>query len=339
MIGARPRSPGGRLPIALRLVFVLGAASCSGTLDVGKDVPHGMLPVDERNPIIIYNDSSVDNWLGEYAVLLANSGGPPVAGIVSTGSSYWRDANANVNGWSNLLSAARSSGLTNIPETITASTAKPLVRPVDGEIDDTAPNNSAGASLIVNLSRQLSLPWRPVVVLVGTQMTDVADAYLIDHSIVQRVVVVSALGTYAAPNGVMGPPNGELDPWADWIVAQRFQYVQVSAFYDQTVDVTTAQLPNLPSNPLGAEMAMKQPNIFTITTASDQVSILAVAVPAFVGAVQRAVPDTTASFDPTQGPPLVPAADGNVWLVTQISAPLAGATLWPMLLDPKIFGG
>ena len=337
MIGDRLRPPGGRLPIALRSVFVLVAASCSGTLDAGKDIPHGKLPVDERNPVIIYNDSSVDNWLGEYAFLLANSGGPPVAGIVSTASSYWRDANANASGWSDLLSAARSSGLKNIPETITTSTARPLIRPTNGQVDDTVPNNSAGASLIVNLSRQLSLPWRPVVVLADTQMTDVADAYLIDHSVVQRVVVVAALGTYTAPNGVMGPPNGELDPWADWIVAQRFQYVQVSAFYDQTVDVTTARLSDLPSNPLGAEMAMKQPNIFTVTTAADQVSVLAVALPAFVGAVRRAVPDTTASFDSSQGPPLVPAADGNVWIVTQIAAPLAEATLWQMLID--LFGG
>ena len=340
MIGARLRPPGGRLPVALRLVLVLVAASCSGTLDAGKDIPHGMLPVDERNPVIIYNDSSIDNWMGEYAFLLANSGGPPVAGLIATASGYWHNVNDNASGWSNVLTAAQSSGLKNIPEMVITSTANPsLIRPTDGQVDDTAPNNSAGASLIVNLSRELSLPWRPVVVLAGTQMTDVADAYLIDHSVVQRVVVVAALGSYAAPNGVMAAPNGELDPWADWIVAQRFQYVQVSAFYDQTMDLTTAELPDLPSNPLGVEMAAKQPNIFTITTAADQVSVLAVALPAFVGAVQRAVPDTTASFDSTQGPPLIPAANGNVWIVTQIAAPLAGATLWPMLLDRTIFGG
>jgi hypothetical protein len=337
VIGARLRPPRGRLPTSLRLVLALMAASCSGTLDAGKDIPHGKLPVDERNPVIIYNDSSLDNWMGEYAFLLANSGGPPVAGIISTGSGYWRDVNANVSGWSDLLSAARSSGLKNIPEMITTSTAKPLMRPMDGQVDDTVPNNSAGASLIVNLSRQLSLPWRPVVVLADTQMTDVADAYLIDHSVAERVVVVAALGSFAAPNGVMSRPNGELDPWADWIVAQRFQYVQVGAFYDQTVDVTTARLPDLPSNPLGAEMAMKQPNIFTIITAADQVSILAVALPKFASAVQRAVPDTTAPFDSTQGPPLIPAADGNVWIVSQIAAPLAGATLWQMLIN--LFGG
>ena len=36
----------------------------------------------------------------------------------------------------------------------------------------------------------------------------------------------------------MGIPNGEMDPWADTIVAGRFRYVQVSAFYDQLTDVT-----------------------------------------------------------------------------------------------------
>ena len=290
VIRARLHPPRGRLPIALLLVLALAASSCSGTLDVGKNIPHGKLPVDERNPVIIYNDSCLDNWMGEYAFLLANSGGPPVAAIISTASGYWRDVNANASGCSDLLSAARSSGLKNIPEMITTSTAKPLMRPMDGQVDHTVPNNSAGASLIVNLSRQLSLPWRPVVVLADTQMTDVADAYLIDHSVAERVVVVAALGSYAAPNGVMGRPNGELDPWADWIVAQRFQYVQVSAFYDQTADVTTDRLPDLPSNPLGAEMAMKQPNIFTITTAADQVGVLAVAKPAFVGAVRASCP-------------------------------------------------
>src|SRR5207244_1439329 len=83
------------------------------TRDAGKDMPHGKLPVDERNPVIIYNDSSLDNWMGEYAFLLANSGGPPVAGIISSSSGYWRDATANASGWSDLLSAARSSGLKN----------------------------------------------------------------------------------------------------------------------------------------------------------------------------------------------------------------------------------
>jgi hypothetical protein len=323
---------------AASLVAALGAASCGGTLDAGRDHPHGLLPVDERNPVIIDNDQWSDNWMGEYAVLFANSGGPRIAGIIAGSSKYWGDANANAAGWTNLVAAARASGLENIPD-VTASMSAPLVKPDDGQIDSTAGNGSPGAALIVSLSRQLAEPLRPVVVVAGLPLTDVADAYLLDPSVVDRVVVVGALGTYVAPNGVMGAPNADLDPWADWIVAQRFRFVQVCTWYDQTGDVKTSDLPTLPANALGAWMTSKQPNLYTIPTASDQVAVLAVALPAFVTAVQLSAPDLSGGFDATQGPPLVPNADGNVWVVTGIAAPLAPSHLWQMLLDPHVFGG
>src|SRR6185437_11720263 len=161
-------------------------------LDAGQDAPHGLLPVDERNPVIIYNDSSSDNWMGEYSVLLANSGGPALAGIVITASSYWPAVADNVTGWTNLVSAAESGGLTNLPA-VTTSAGKPLVRPADGQIGHTTANDSAGAELILSLSRKLGVPARPVVILAGTQLTDIADAYLVDPTVVDRVVVVAAL--------------------------------------------------------------------------------------------------------------------------------------------------
>ena len=72
----------------------------------------------------------------------------------------------------------------------------------------------------------------------------------------------------------MAAPNGELDSWADWIVSQKFRYVQVSGYYDQTGDVTTAQVPNLPANAFGSWIAAKAPNIWKPQTAADQVSIV-----------------------------------------------------------------
>src|SRR5262249_8693503 len=154
--------------------------------------------------------------------------------------------------------------------------------------------------------------------------------------------VVAALGSYAAPNGVMGGPNGDLDPWANWIVAQRFKYVQVCTYYDQTGDVTTAELPTLPQNALGAWMLSKPPNLHTIPTASHQVTALAVGLSSgpsqFVTGVQQATADTSGGFDSTMGLPLVPSATGSVWVVTAIAAPLAQGRLWQMLLDPHTFG-
>ena len=315
----------------------LAVSGCGRTLDAGHDVPHGLLPVDERNPVILENDGWSDNWSGEYAMLQANGGGPPLAGIIVNSTMYWKDLSANASGWNRLVEAARSSGLKNIPD-VTASAGAPLVRPADGQIDSTVANGSAGAQLIVEVSRQLSVPSRPVVLLADTPLTDAADAYLLDPTVVDRVVVVAVLGSYTAPNGLMNGPNGQLDPWADWIVAQRFRYVQVSAYYDQTGDVSTAELPSLPQNPLGVWMAAKQPNVFQIATASDQVTALSVGLPAFAVAVQRAVPDTSGAFNSMQGPSLLPAIGGNVWVVNEIASPLAAAHLWQLLLDPHTFG-
>jgi hypothetical protein len=316
--------------------LALAAASCGGTLDAGRNAPRGMLPVDERNPVILSNDNWSDNWMAEYAFLLADDGGPQIVAITVCASNYWPDLNANVAGWTEFVSVARASGLGNVPD-ITASAGAPLTRPDDGQIDSTLPNRSPGAQRIIDLSRKLARPSRPLVVLVGTQLTDVADAYLIDPSVAERVVVVAELGSLELPKALMTGPNGDLDPWADWIVAQRFRYVQVSAVYDQTGDVTAADLRRLPEGPLGQWIAEKQPDISPLRVAADQVAVLAVALPEFVTAVQRAAPDISAGFGspPGQGPPLVPDAGGNAWVVTQIAAPLARSQLWRLLLEPR----
>ena len=241
----RMNSRAGAIP-ASRLALVLAAAGCGGgVLDVGRDRPPSPLPVDERNPIILDNDAWHDNWQGEYAMLLANKGTTRLLAIIASNSRYHPYANDNATGWTNMLTAARQSGLKNIPD-ITTSPGPALVRPSDGVIESTVANNSAGANLIVQLSRQYGLTYRPVVVVTGAALTTVADAYLLDKTVADRVVVVSALGSYADPNGVMNGPNGDLDPWADWIVAQRLRYVQISGFYNQFEDVSETEVAALP---------------------------------------------------------------------------------------------
>jgi hypothetical protein len=297
------------------------------------------LPVDERNPVIVANDSATDNWSGEYAMLLANSGGPPLAGIIVNASPYSPDLAANVSAWTQMIEAATASGLRNIPPA-TESAGEPLVRPADGKIESTTPNKSQGAKLIVDQSARLSLPWRPLVVVTGSRLTDVADAYLMDPTVADRVVVVSALGAATATGGIMGWPNGELDAWADWIVGQRFRYIQVNGYYDQLGDVTAAKTADLPGNPFGAWMAAKisSSSVFQIPMSSDQIGVLAVGLPAFVTAVGRATVDASAAFDTTTGPPFLAQADGSAWVVPSCDTAMAADRLWKMLLDPGTFG-
>ena len=325
------------VPVRRALAPLLLLAACTGqTLDAGSDTD-GLLPVGGRNPVILTNDNESDNWQGVFAVLFANSGGPALAGIIVNATSFWPDINANVAGWRDLVTAARTSGLRGIPDPI-ASVGPPLVRPSDGNIEATAPNRSAGAQLIVETSARLSLPYRPLAVVTGGPLTDVADAYLIDKTVADRVVIVATLGSDSSSGGSMGGPNGPMDPWADWIVAQRFKYVQVSAYYDQTSDISSSQLSSLPRNALGTFIAAQQPELINQVTASDQIGILAVGLPTFVTAVEKVSLDPNAVFDSSNGPNLVPDVNGPLLLVTSSDGTVATERLWQMLQDPKTFG-
>ena len=321
---------------ARAVIALVAAGGCTTTLDAGSNRPHGRLPVDERNPIVLANDGAYDNWQGEYAVLLASAGGPKLAGIVVNTSPPWPDLDSNVAGWRGLVAAARASGLANIPDPIT-SVGRPLTRPASGDIDATAPNRSEGALFIVDAAKRLSLPYRPLVVATGGRLTDVADAYLVDHTVTDRVVVVSSLGSVSASGGAMNLPNGEMDPWADTIVAARFRYVQVSAFYDQLTDVPADRLAALPDNPLGAWIAAKQPGIWGLREASDQVAIAALGVPAFAVSVERVSATAAIEGDAGAWPNLASDPAGSSWLVRESAGKAATARFWELLVDPTTY--
>ena len=138
-------------------------ASCESaaleTRDLGSSVPHGLLPVDERNPILLANDGVSDNWQGGSAILLANGGGPKLAGIIVNSSSPSARSSTRTSrdggGWWRRPTRA---GCATSPNPI-ASTGPALTRPASGQIADTTPNLSEGAHLIVDLSLSLSLPY------------------------------------------------------------------------------------------------------------------------------------------------------------------------------------
>lgn len=321
------------------LIVVLGcavAAACDPTLDAGENESTTKLPVDRANPVILLNDSARDNWAPEFAALLASDGGLKVVGVVVTGSAYWPDLEANLGGWRELIADAQLSGLQGIPDPV-GSAGGQLVVPPDRLVESTRPNHSAGAELIVRKSKELALPAQPLVVLCGTQLTDLADAYLIDPTVVERVVVVAQIGSYSALKASMASPNGDLDPWADWIVVQHFRYVQVSVSYDQAGDVTADDLASLPQNPLGVWMSGKQASLAKLSRSPDQGVVLAVADPAFITRVVRGGLDVSAGFNSPagQGPPLLASVGGSNWLVTEIDATVPRARMWQMLSKLK----
>jgi hypothetical protein len=329
-----------RALLAVRITAASGllpaVAGCGGTLDAGSDHPQETLPVGRENPVILTNDGPRDNWHGEYALLLARAGGPALSAILVSTGGMWFDLEANFAGWQELVTRARESGLENVPDPIRSPSA-PLVKPADASIDSTTPNDSEGARTIVELSARLARPGVPVVVATGGRLTDVADAYLLDPTVVERVVVVASLGSgFSETERVarMGVPNGEMDRWANVIVAEKFRYVQVSAYYEQVEDVPSTRTNELPDNPLGAWMLAKQPDILGTPVASDQVSVIALGVPKFTRGVTRVSPTGSENDTPT----LTPDRNGNAWLVTASDGAAATARFWELLLDEATFG-
>jgi len=321
---------------AARVLGLTAVVACGGTLDAGSNRKEA-LPVGPENPVIVTNDGPSDNWQGEFALLLARAAGRPLAGLLVSTGGRWYDLDANMAGWQDLVARARASGIGDVPDPVRSASA-PLVKPADGAIDSTTPNDSQGARFIVETSLVLGRPERPLVVATGGRLTDVADAYLLDPGVVERVVVVASLGTgFEGGEKVahMGVPNGEMDPWADVIVAQRFRYVQVSAYYDQRADVPPERFGELPANAFGDRMREKQPDILGTPLAADQVSVIALGIPDFVLGVTRVSPSSVEAETPT----LVPARNGSAWLVTASDGALATKRFWELLSDAATFGG
>jgi len=316
---------------AATLACAVALAGCRAEMDAGSDVPHGLLPIDERSAVVVVNDGARDNWQGEYAALLAASGQFRFVGLVVNSNAEYPSIDVNVTGYRQMIAAARDSGLQNLPDPV-ASVAPALVRPDDDDIDGTPPNRSEGARLILQAAAEFSRPAHPLVIATGGALTEVADAYLMDHGIVDRVVVVASLG----PGGEGAradtfDPNGGRDLWATYIVTSRLRVVQVNSYYDQLLDVPDERVADLPRNAFGQWMTDKRADILKKLVACDQVNVFAAALPWFATTVERM------RVDETETRYLVHDSNGPIWRVTQGDTERARDEIWQRLTDPRLF--
>jgi hypothetical protein len=312
------------------LALALTAPGCGGQLDAGFDVPHGQLPLDERSAVVVVNDGATDNWQGEYAALLASTGQLRFVGLVVNSAAEYPSLEANVMGYRRMLEAARESGMRRLPE-VTASIAPTLTRPASGSIEDTVPNRSEGARLILEAAAAHGTAAHPLGIVTGGALTDVADAYLLDPTLAERAVVVSSLGQTEDDGSSTVNPNGGRDNWATFIVASRLRLVQVTGYYDQLQDVPEEQVSELPRNAFGTWMAEKRTEILNVIFACDQISVLSVALPWFASDV------TNLRVDETDSTRLVPDAAGLIWHVATTDSVRARSEIWSILKDPSTF--
>jgi hypothetical protein len=207
------------------------------------------LPFDSSNPVIYDNDSAVDVYTDEYLLALASLGEIRLKGMITTISivpdNQWvkpEDYEREVSSRQKLATAAKASGFKNVPVPVRGPMGM-LKRPDSGRIRDTVPFNSEGTRLIVEEARKATKE-KPLVIVAGGQLTSAADAYLMDPSIADKVVV----SWLCLRNHDMGQYNGWADPWAAYIVLKKLRLVQFGSV--PTPKVQKSDLKELPSSPL-----------------------------------------------------------------------------------------
>jgi hypothetical protein len=184
--------------------------------------------------------------------------------------------------------------------------------------------------LLVDLATSVATDDFPLAVAVGGTLTDLADAYLIEPSVAERIVVVANAGDTVDGTVQTSSPNGDIDPWAMTIVAAVFRYVQVNGWYPQRNEITDANAAMLPANAFGTWINEKRPSILELYSASDQVSVMAIAFPDYNARVARLSVGAPPPANST--PTLAPDATGTTWHVTEGDTDLANMQFWEALL-------
>lgn len=177
----------------------------------------GGWPLKKNCRVIYDNDDHRDVYTDEYLLALSSIGEIKFKGIITTYSP--REYSLFVEGRKQIIELSKRSGLKNIPE-LFHGTNKQLKRPGNNKIEDTSPLMIEGSDFIVSQALKAT-PKNPLVIVTGGQLTSVANAYLINPSIAENILV---MGVFGAKNMDY---NAGLDAWAWTIILNKLRVIAI----------------------------------------------------------------------------------------------------------------
>jgi hypothetical protein len=205
--------------------------------------------VDGTNPVIYDNDIIHDTPEVYYLWLKANRKEVNLVGNIATRDMHPQgDPNNQLfNRWIEFHTKALAAGLKNIPTPIRGAGPQYLVKPSSGNIDDTQYQNNAGSDLIIAEARKASAA-KPLVIFVGGNVSTIANAYLKDKSIADKIVVLHFHGYR-----YQKPTYNTMDFWGAYIVMKKLRYINhsgdlYSGYTGQIPVPTTVDLTGMPAN-------------------------------------------------------------------------------------------
>ncbi len=253
----------------------------------GEDADEHRLPYDNSNPVIYDNDWSND-YVDWYLMALASAGDIRYTGI-STSSSippYNKHMTAEhlekqVKARREIARRGRESGFRYVPDPV-AGTIGHLKKPASGLISDTKPLDSPGSRQIIKQARRATVE-KPLVICVGGPLTVVADAYLLDNSIADKLIV-AFLDNY---NGGMYGFNGWSDGWAAYIALEKLRLVQFTVESKSAAWIPKERLFELPASPARDFMIASTPDVAAPEGDVDGPPAIALMRPDYVKKIKR----------------------------------------------------
>lgn len=261
------------------------------------------------NPVIYINDYPRSVYTDAYIFALAANKEIQLRGIISSGSDCRCDNGDNYpisntpatrTEW---IRAAREAGFQNIPDNTNGTQGPSLEEPPSGKPVDTVRIGSAGTDLIVREAK-LATPERPLLLVVGTSLTTVADAYLSDPSIT-KTVVVAALGGLSAES--LDDGNGGSDRWATQLVTSSFRVFMFPSTLDVPFTPEARMASEFPDTAL--RDLLLAAGYYKENYDSDGSPAVTVMLPGYVKSYERRVLKEALT--------MVPAPDGNIWVMTK----------------------
>lgn len=294
------------------------------------------IPFDHSNPVVADNDSSEDTYTDELLMALHTSGRIHLRGMITTYSGWSEPgfpadflAAHGTSARQELIAKAHRSGMANVPAPV-AGSMRELKRPPSGRIEDTEAHGNGGTDLIIAEAGRATAE-KPLVVVAGGPATTLAEAFLLEPDITNRVLL--------AWNGGNNW-NGEGEPfrWATEIVLRHFRCVLFDRVTETAAPVVEkSDLHQLPDTELRQFMIDKELPHVSLPGRHDFDS--PPAMPLMTREYAVRVQRCRWSGSTKDGKPIIkPDSRGNLWRVIQASQEAATAAWWAAFTNPVSWG-
>jgi len=181
--------------------------------------PLSELPVNKSKYVIFDNDDHRDVYTDEYLIALSHLKDINLIALITTYSPNKNEYDLFVNGRKDIVMKAEESGIQNLPK-VFKGTHHRLAQPVSNKIEDTKPLDIQASTFVVERTKFASSE-HPLVFVTGGQLTVIANAYLIDPTIADKIIVSGVFGVREIDY------NAGLDSWAWKIVLSKFRVLAI----------------------------------------------------------------------------------------------------------------